>query len=150
MVTVCILMLNASCFPHPDTPGRRALQAARCSNTWGAFSVAQALSRAARTGHSGYLSTSRSRRGSRKAVMTEGSANTLASSCSYRLEHLQASYSSNGKWIAFISQFYPKCFTVALRMLCYGHSLLWQEVCVHQAQNLTAQELLLPHGNWPH
>jgi len=35
-----------------------------------------------------------------------------------------------------------------------GHKLLeshplWQEVAVHQDQNLTPQEQLLPHDNWP-
>ena len=70
-------------------PDWSSLQTARPSCTCAALSSAHTLRRRAKAADSEDLSAICSRYGSTCADITEGSANTLASSCSYRLEHLK-------------------------------------------------------------
>ena len=70
-------------------PDWSSLQTARPSCTCAVLSSAHTLRRRAKAADSEDFSAICSRYGSTCADITEGSANTLASSCSYRLEHLK-------------------------------------------------------------
>ena len=88
-VCVCVLRVCVCVVCVCVLPVWRSLHTARPESTTGTFTSAQAFRRRARAEDCGYLCESWRRYGSRLADITEGSANTLASSCSYRLAHLR-------------------------------------------------------------